>query len=50
MRYEIIGSLFFILLFLGVFVGIIFNKVELFGFLGLLLGLGVVFLFRKRKK
>ncbi|MCF3944284.1 hypothetical protein [Oceanobacillus alkalisoli] len=48
MRHEIVGSLFFILLILGLLIGIAVNKIELFGFLGLLCGLGVVLLFRKK--
>lgn len=48
MRNEIVGSMFFILLTLGLLVGTVLNRVDLFGFIGLLLGLGVVFLFRKK--
>ncbi|MCM3740379.1 hypothetical protein M3210_08860 [Oceanobacillus luteolus] len=48
MRNEIIGSIFFILLILGLLIGMLFDRVELFGFLGLMLGLGVVLLFRKK--
>ncbi len=48
MRNAVVGSLFFMLLIVGLFIGILVDRLELFGFLSLLIGLGIVLLFRKR--
>ena len=48
MKNEVIGCLFFCLLILGVALGVYFGRVEIFGVIGLGLGLGIVLFFRKK--
>lgn len=50
MRNEVVGCLFFSLLVLGVTFGLYFDRLELFGVIGLGLGLGVILFFRKKVK
>ena len=48
MKNEVIGGLFFCFLILGLVFGHYFGKVEIFGVIGLGLGLGIVLVFRKK--
>lgn len=50
MKNEVVGCLFFCFLILGVTLGYYFDNLQLFSVLGLGLGLGVIFFFRKKAR
>ena len=50
MRNEVIGALFFVLLMFGLLVGILFDQVEVFGFISLFIALGIILFFRKNNR
>lgn len=48
MRNEVVGAVLFLLLIIGIIAGILFNRLELFGFISLSVGLGIVLIFRRK--